>query len=475
MFGRFVDWTVLIVSLAGLAATGWWTVYGAPDNAANLEATLRADAGAALKNGGHEWVVYEVDGQNLRLSGQSPSYDSAEDALANFEISRLFGPYTSVTVDIASAPPITPYVWSATRLLDGKVALDGYVPSTIVLNEIVAEAETFAPGQVVSNLKIGSGEPLGDWKEASLTALNQLSLMDEGEVRLVDSRLLVKGIATVPGAREGILEEMSGLEAPYTGVLDVLGETVWSARHLNGELVLSGQMASETGRAELEALAEDNFDGPVRNEVQLSGNDYGDWLATARSVLPHFAKFRSGIFGFAPNDAGFILRGEATDSTIGYLNQDLVESEFALTRDITAIAPQLSEIAGIDFETDPAVGCQSGFDAVMAGNAITFESGDAVITRDSGRTLDKVLAVISRCEGLAIEVQGHTDSQGSRDSNLALSLARAEAVSAYFTARRPGLDLQAAGLGPDLPIADNADATGRAANRRIEFRIEEEG
>ena len=71
-----------------------------------------------------------------------------------------------------------------------------------------------------------------------------------------------------------------------------------------------------------------------------------------------------------------------------------------------------------------------------------------------------------------VEVIGHTDAQGSRASNVALSLARAQAVKSYLVGR--GLDnerIATSGMGPDQPVADNLTEQGRARNRRIEFRV----
>ena len=67
---------------------------------------------------------------------------------------------------------------------------------------------------------------------------------------------------------------------------------------------------------------------------------------------------------------------------------------------------------------------------------------------------------------------GHTDSRGSDDYNLGLSLARARSVKAYLVSQ--GLDAQlisTEGRGETEPVADNATEEGRARNRRVDITI----
>ena len=56
-----------------------------------------------------------------------------------------------------------------------------------------------------------------------------------------------------------------------------------------------------------------------------------------------------------------------------------------------------------------------------------------------------------------------------------LSERRADAVKQYFV--DAGIDssrIETKGLGPDEPIADNDTKSGRAENRRIEFKLQDE-
>ena len=69
-------------------------------------------------------------------------------------------------------------------------------------------------------------------------------------------------------------------------------------------------------------------------------------------------------------------------------------------------------------------------------------------------------------------VEGHTDSFGANDSNLDLSMKRAQSVREFLvTNMRSGnrQDISAIGYGEAQPIANNETKEGRAKNRRIDF------
>ena len=73
---------------------------------------------------------------------------------------------------------------------------------------------------------------------------------------------------------------------------------------------------------------------------------------------------------------------------------------------------------------------------------------------------------------MRLEISGHTDNRGSAVYNKDLSQRRADAVKNYFIAN--GIDasrLTSMGYGMDRPIGDNTSESGRARNRRTEFRL----
>lgn len=75
---------------------------------------------------------------------------------------------------------------------------------------------------------------------------------------------------------------------------------------------------------------------------------------------------------------------------------------------------------------------------------------------------------------MAVRVVGHTDSTGSDAINNPLSVRRAEAVREYMAGK--GVNptrVSTEGQGSRQPVADNANATGRAQNRRVEIFLRE--
>ena len=104
---------------------------------------------------------------------------------------------------------------------------------------------------------------------------------------------------------------------------------------------------------------------------------------------------------------------------------------------------------------------------------IYFKTGKAELTSASFPTLNSVKRIFIDNPGIKIQIEGHTDSQGSAKYNKKLSRRRAESVMNYLITKLniPANQLTAVGFGEEKPIADNKKKEGRAKNRRIEFRV----
>lgn len=101
---------------------------------------------------------------------------------------------------------------------------------------------------------------------------------------------------------------------------------------------------------------------------------------------------------------------------------------------------------------------------------VNFESGSAKLTTGSYAVLDKVAKSLLAYPDIEIEIQGHTDSIGSRAINKRLSQKRAEAVVSYLVGRGVSPKrMRAVGYGEENPVADNKTIEGRAQNRRVEI------
>ena len=111
---------------------------------------------------------------------------------------------------------------------------------------------------------------------------------------------------------------------------------------------------------------------------------------------------------------------------------------------------------------------------------ILFDSGEALLKPEGEMILRKIAGVLAGYPNRQIHVIGHTDnvpiranSRGRFPSNWELSTARATAAVRFLT-EKAGVDprrLGAVGYGEFHPIADNANAEGRAKNRRIALVI----
>lgn len=119
-------------------------------------------------------------------------------------------------------------------------------------------------------------------------------------------------------------------------------------------------------------------------------------------------------------------------------------------------------------------GCvvESGGPQTLRLEGVNFELNSATLTADARTILRRVAEALRGEPNLRAEIAGHTDSTGADDYNLRLSQQRAESVREFLVSE--GVEasrLVARGYGETQPVADNSTTTGRALNRRVEFRV----
>ena len=101
---------------------------------------------------------------------------------------------------------------------------------------------------------------------------------------------------------------------------------------------------------------------------------------------------------------------------------------------------------------------------------VTFQTGKATLTPSARAVLRDIATQLVENPEYRVQISGHTDNTGTRAANLRLSLARARTVETFLEANGvPLRQVSSKGFGPDVPVASNKTAAGRAKNRRVEL------
>lgn len=110
---------------------------------------------------------------------------------------------------------------------------------------------------------------------------------------------------------------------------------------------------------------------------------------------------------------------------------------------------------------------------VLVTESVHFDFDSYAIKPESFPALDAVGEALldPALETAILNVEGHTDSDGSDEYNQTLSERRAWSVKSYLV-EKFGIDpnrLVIVGFGESAPIATNETEEGKALNRRVEF------
>ena len=121
-------------------------------------------------------------------------------------------------------------------------------------------------------------------------------------------------------------------------------------------------------------------------------------------------------------------------------------------------------------------GKQTDRGIVLTLGDVLFAFGKADLAAGAVRNVDKLALYLEKHPDRNVLIEGHTDSVGSDEINLALSQKRADAVKEVLTAKGISSDrILTKGYGKKFPIASNDTDSGRQLNRRVEVVILNEG
>ncbi|OGR23888.1 MAG: cell envelope biogenesis protein OmpA [Desulfobacterales bacterium RIFOXYA12_FULL_46_15] len=166
---------------------------------------------------------------------------------------------------------------------------------------------------------------------------------------------------------------------------------------------------------------------------------------------------RIGKCGFVSNADNLL-----TDAGMAQFVEDVFLSKKPMAPAAKAVAPPVApappEIKGLNAQ------------GVWVVDDTLFDFDKSLIKAAAVDYLDHIAEIMKAYPNMYVQVQGHTDSVGTKAYNDALSIRRAQAVKTYLINKGvEGERLNLEGFGFSKPVALNDTAKGRALNRRVEL------
>ncbi len=365
---------------------------------------------------------------------------------------------------------------------DGRGVMTCLAASEADAAAIAARAATLfgtAPDCTVSPAEDGA-----QWGEAVLAALDALAAIPAGDVRLTGWRVRLSGAA--PTRKRELDAASAQLKAalPQRYTLMLLtpppvaeiasAQQVSSTFRIDYDGVtirLSGEAPSEILARTLSSYARAQLSGvSVEADMNLRPEIAADdWRSLSMLLVSAIARLEAG---FAEFDAERILLDGIIEQPgdIPDVHRMIAQSSDSHRRVTTHLKVAMADRAAA--QPLPPARCAEALTEITAADPILFAPGSAKIEESSRAVITRLVETMSSCSDGKVEIGGHTDSEGSEQSNLFLSRDRAEAVlEALLQDGVRATKLAAKGYGEAEPIADNATDAGRRANRRIAFRV----
>jgi OmpA-OmpF porin, OOP family len=351
--------------------------------------------------------------------------------------------------------------------------LVGMVPSEAARAALIDAVKARFPGRPLNDRsQVAPGAPDG-WQQCVVAGLASLPRLTKGKSILTDHKLEVSGETddyaasqSVPGDVKAAAGQTceAATNIAFTGQMKT--DLTWKAtREPNGMVTIEGEAPDDASRLHLVEIAQQIYAGAsVTDNMKIVGAASEPWSSAAHLGLEEMARLKNGEVTISGKE--LTIKGAAESDQVAN------DIRSVLSTDLPPGFKSHDQISVMSVEEKAADSCQTLMRQTTAKGTINFERAKADLTSDSTQTLKDLAQIANECPSFSIQIEGHTDAEGTDERNQRLSDRRARAVADFLA--QNGVDgrrLTTVGYGATRPIADNATAEGRAKNRRIEFTV----
>ena len=407
--------------------------------------------------------------------------DSAQaKAAMEKSLTRAAPPGLRLRLDISTPRPvITPF--TLRFLIDENGArFDACSADTETARRQILQSAKLAGLEGAANCTVGMGVPSPKWSSAVDDSIKALAKLGGGSVTFSNADVTLIGAEGIPQAQfDRIIGELENQLPPTFALQAKLPETVdpnqgppefTATLSPEGQVQLRGRLADENLRMVADSYAKARFGSEkVYVATRIVDGLPNDWAARVLTGLEALSSLSNGAVSVTPSLLS--VRGNTGDPNANRDIATLLATKLGGAQEFeidVAYQEKLDPVAGLPTPDE----CEADIAQIVAAGKISFEPGSATIDAATLDTMDNIAELLKICGDIRLEIQGHTDSQGREEMNLALSQSRAQSVLNELRARRVlTSSFSAKGYGEASPIQDNETEEGREANRRIEFHL----
>jgi outer membrane protein OmpA-like peptidoglycan-associated protein len=349
----------------------------------------------------------------------------------------------------------------------------GMIPSEAARAALVDAVKARFPGRAVNDkTQVAPGAPEG-WQQCVVAGLASLARLTKGKSLLSDRKLELSGQTDDYAASQSVPGDVKAAagqscetttDVAFTGTLKT--DLSWKAtRAPNGMITLEGEAPDDPSRVRLIETAQQIYAGQsITDEMKIVGAASEPWLSATRVALEQLAKLRRGDVAISGKD--LMIEGAVENESVAN------DVRSVLSTDLPPGYKARDALTVMSVDEKAADSCQTLMRQTSSKGTINFERAKADLTPDSTQTLKDLVEIANECPNFRIEIEGHTDAEGTDERNQRLTDRRARAVADLLVNNRDSPSrLTTVAYGATRPVADNATAEGRAKNRRIEFNV----